>query len=128
MDTVGGLLRTTLGWICCATRLLTRCFGRCAVEGLLETTLVYFGSAVVDERWKGHSGACGVEKLMWATPGPLWWMCCGRVACYSGPTFGCGRVVGVTLGPLLAVEGLWGLLWDHFGKSAISLAEVLWKG
>ena len=39
----------------------------------------------------------------------------GRAVCYPGPT----------LGPLL--EGLWVLLWDHFGKSAITLVEVLWK-
>ena len=87
-------------------------FGRCAVEGLLKTTLGYFGSTVVDERWKGHSGACGVEELVWATPGPL-----------SG------------------VEGLWGSVWAHFwlwkgcggysgitGKSGITLVEMLWQG
>ena len=89
-------------------------FGRCAVEGLLKTTLGYFGSTVVDEGWKGHSGACGVGELVWATPDPLWWMCCGRAVCYSGPPFGCGRVVGVTLGPIR----------DHFGRCA--LEEVLW--
>ena len=61
-------------------------FGRCAVEGLLKTTLGYFGSTVVDERWKGHFGACGVEELVW------------------------------------------GLFWDLFGKSAVTLVEVLWKG
>ena len=73
----------------------------------------------------------------WAVEGPLWCMWCGRVG-YSEPTLVDVLWKGCVLS---AVEGLWGLLWahfwlwkgcgllwNHFGKSAITLVEVLWKG
>ena len=97
------------------------CFG-------LKTTLGYFVSTVVDERWKGHSGACGVEELR----------CGSATLSYSG----------ITLGSVLW-KGYFGLLRDHFGQcaveatqgslwgvccgsatlgySGITLASVLWK-
>ena len=65
------------------------------VEGLLKTTLGccgsagvgYSGPALVDVLWKGKCGllwarlgGCAIKRLVWATLGPLWWMCYGRAS------------------------------------------------
>ena len=55
--------------------LLRDHFGECAVE---ES---YFGLL------KDYFGECAVEKLLWATQGLLWGVCCGRATLgYSGIT------------------------------------------
>ena len=50
---------------------------------------------------KGNFGERAVEKLLWATQGPLWGACCGG-ATLVWATQGCGRATLGYSGPALA--------------------------
>ena len=69
----------------------------------------------------GHFRECAVEGLlwarMWATLGPLWWMCCGRT-------------VDILWIRECAVEGLLWPTLGHFGGCAVEglVASVGYSG
>ena len=106
-------------------------FGQYAVEA---TLLGYSGITLASVLWKSyfclvtdHFGERAVEKLLWATQGSLWPVCCERATLgYSGSLWPacCERATlgySGSLSPARCGRA-------KLGYSGITLASVLWKG